>query len=52
VADKLGFAVCSHGSHGRLDAAVASPYTQRLLNVPWLLEVIAEKVNKVECSLT
>ena len=52
VADKLGFAVCPHGSHGRLDAAETSPFTRRLLSVPWLLEVIAEKVNKVECSLT
>jgi HD-like signal output (HDOD) protein len=52
VADRLGFAVCLHGSHGRLDEAEASPLTQRLLSVPWLLEVIAEKVNKVECSLT
>jgi HD-like signal output (HDOD) protein len=51
VADKLGFAVCPHGSHGRLDEAEASPFTQRLLSFPWLLEVIAEKVNKVECSL-
>jgi HD-like signal output (HDOD) protein len=52
VADKLGFAVCPEGSHRRLDAAEASPFTERLLRVPWLLEVIAEKVNKVECSLT
>ncbi|MGA2185821.1 MAG: HDOD domain-containing protein [Bryobacteraceae bacterium] len=52
VADKLGFTMCPHGSHGRLDEAETSPFTQRLLSVPWLLEVIAEKVNKVECSLT
>jgi HD-like signal output (HDOD) protein len=51
VADKLGFTVCPHGSHNRLDSAAQSPFTQRLLGSPWLLEVIAEKVNKVECSL-
>jgi hypothetical protein len=43
--------VCPHGSHNRLDSAAQSPFTQRLLGSPWLLEVIAEKVNKVECSL-
>ena len=52
VADKLGFAVCAHGSHARLDQSTQSPFIQRLLGVPWLLEVIAEKVNKIECSLT
>jgi HD-like signal output (HDOD) protein len=52
VADTLGFAVCPHGSHRRLEDAEASVFTERLLSVPWLLEVIAEKVNKVECSLT
>ena len=52
VADKLGFSVCTHGSHARLDQSKESPFIQRLMNVPWLLEVIAEKVNKVECSLT
>jgi HD-like signal output (HDOD) protein len=52
MADKLGFTVCAHGSHGRLDQAEDSPFIQRLSRVPWLLEVIAEKVNKVECSLT
>ncbi|HTP87004.1 MAG TPA: HDOD domain-containing protein [Bryobacteraceae bacterium] len=52
VADKLGFSVCLHGSHERLDDATTSPFTEKLMSVPWLLEVIAEKVNKVECSLT
>jgi HD-like signal output (HDOD) protein len=51
MADKLGFSVCAHGSHRRLEDNVTSPVLQRLANVPWLLEVIAEKVNKVECSL-
>ena len=52
VADKLGFSVCAHGSHACVNTAEPSPFTERLLSVPWLLEVIAEKVNKVECSLT
>jgi HD-like signal output (HDOD) protein len=51
VSDKLGFAVCPHGSHERLDDTADSPFVKRLLSVPWLLEVIAEKVNKIECSL-
>jgi len=52
VADRLGFAVCAHGSHERLDHAEESKYVERLLALPSLLEVVAEQVNKVECSLT
>ena len=52
IADKLGFSVCAHGSHQRLDQAEESPHVRRLLGLPWLLDVVAEQVNKIESNLT
>ena len=52
MADKLGFSVCGNGSHGRLDETGESPYVRRLLALPWLLDVVAEQVNKIESNLT
>jgi HD-like signal output (HDOD) protein len=52
IADKLGFSVCTHGSHQRLDRTEESPHVRRLLGLPWLLDVVAEQVNKVESNLT
>ena len=52
IADQLGFSVCAHGSHQRLDQTEESPHVRRLLALPWLLDVVAEQVNKIESSLT
>jgi len=52
IADTLGFSVCTHGSHQRLDQTEESPQVRRLRGLPWLLDVVAEQVNKVESNLT